>query len=173
MALLPALNKALGQVQEKLADLPPSDFTVETGLKPYPSMKRKLISENVRDPSNISDLARGRVFFSNQFHLNEVLDILGKLFDKQIKRVQKMPDAEGLEHHGITCVDLDCEGTNFELQLLPIEYQPYTDLFHQLSSRLKSPKDRDKLDEHQQKFLKKTHNKIHKGLHQKAKDNRN
>jgi hypothetical protein len=171
MSLLPALNKTLGQVQEKLSDLPPSDFAVETCLKPYASIKRKMLTDRARHPSELSDLARGRLFFSEQFLSKEVLDILGQLFAGQVQQIQKKPDdVHGLEHHGIIDVHLNLDDMPFELQVLPLEYQPFIDMLHQIADKFHNPKERDKLDEHQQELLKKTHNKIHKGLHQKASD---
>jgi hypothetical protein len=59
MQLMPRLNKAM---QSQLADLPPHDFLVETNLKPYLSIKKKLLRNHEHDPASFPDLARGRLF---------------------------------------------------------------------------------------------------------------
>jgi hypothetical protein len=173
MSLLPNLNKVLAYVQEKLSDLPPSDFEVETGLKSYPSVKRKMLLENVRDPSDLSDLARGRVFFSDQFDFSDVIDIIKQLFDKKITKIQKKDDSEhGLEYQGVIHADLDLDGIKFELQIIPSEYRPYVDFLHQIYERFRDPKKFEKLSDKQQELLKRVHNKVHKDLHRQTIKNR-
>lgn len=173
MQLMPDLNKAMEHVQEKLSDLPPSDFTVETNLKPYTSIKRKLLQHNLRNPSDLSDLARGRIYFSEQFQLTEVIKILQQLFGSQIKQVQKKPDSEhGLEYHGVVNANLDLDGTAFELQLMPSEFRQHEPILHRIHELLCNTKEAGKFDDKQHEFLKKTHNKIHRSLSQKAKENR-
>jgi Region found in RelA / SpoT proteins len=173
MQLMPDLNQAMDHVKSKLSDLPPSDFAVETNLKPYTSIKRKMLSNNLRSPSDLSDLVRGRIYFSEQFQFAEVIRILQQLFGSQIKQVQKKPDSEhGLEYHGTVNADLDVDGIPFELQLLPQEFQQHEPMLHRIHQLFCNPKEVGKFDDKQQEFLKKTHNKIYRSLSQKAKENR-
>src|SRR5512135_1616508 len=83
--ILPNLIDAKKNVESALADLPPSDFVLETNLKPYSSIKRKMEAEDIRDPVELSDLVRGRIFYSDQFKAEHLMDILKKLFGKTIK----------------------------------------------------------------------------------------
>ena len=173
MQLMPQLNKAMKHVQTQLADLPPSDFTLETNLKPYTSVKRKMETDQVHDPGELSDLARGRVFFSEQFNLEDVLDIVQKLFGKQVGKVEKNhPSEHGLKYHGVVHVNLDVDGTNFELQVLPMEFKPHKDLLHQIYEKFRNPRDLEKMTDHQKTFLRKTHNELYKKIHDQAIANR-
>ena len=173
--LLPALNRALKHVHGQLCDLPPSDFLLETNLKPYTSIKSKMERNDAKDPSELSDLVRGRIFFSDQFNMDDLVDILKKIFGKSIKKIdnnQHHSKEHGLEYHGITHVDLDVNGTNFELQLMPKEFKPYKEFLHQIYEKFRNPKTFESLSDHQKEFLKKTHNKLYEKLDDHAQKNR-
>lgn len=175
MQALPHLNKAMQHVKEQLADMPPSDFLLETNLKPYLSIKRKMAERNEKDPMALSDLVRGRLFFSDQFTFSDALGILKKLFGKQIKNVDKkshVSKEHGLEYHGVIHIDMDVNGINFELQLMPLEFRPYKDFLHQIYEKFRNPKEYDKLSEQQKNFLRKVNNRIYKKLDRNAKSNR-
>lgn len=175
MHLVPQLNKALKHVREQLSDLPPSDFQVETNLKPYPSVKRKMELDHIKDPAELSDLARGRLFFSDQFRHGDVLDILKRLFGPQIQKVDKnqhRSSEHGLEYHGIVHVDLDCDGVHFELQLMPQEFKPYKEFLHKIYEKFRDPKSLGKLSDPEKKNLRKLHNNVYKKLNQQAQINR-
>jgi ppGpp synthetase/RelA/SpoT-type nucleotidyltranferase len=172
---LPKLNKIMGHVKEQLSDLPSSEFTLETNLKPYTSIKEKMERDHARDPSELSDLVRGRLFFSDQFDQNEVVDLLSEIFGKNIKDVddkRHRSKEHGLEYHGIVHVDLNFDGTNFELQVMPVEFKPYKEFLHQIYEKFRNPKTYSKLSDKQKDLLKKVHNNLYKKLHDSANSNR-
>lgn len=168
MHLMPRLNKAMQHVQSQLADLPPHDFLLETNLKPYLTIKKKMLQGYDSDPSGLPDLARGRLFYSQDYNPKEVLDLLKKVFPNQVKGVKKKDTNDcGLEYPGVTDVNLDVDGIQFELQLMPLEYKDSQDLSHQIYEQLRN--DKDKLSDKQKEFLKSTHNKLFKALDVKSK----
>ena len=173
MLTVPHLNKALKHVHEQLADLPPAEFLLETNVKPYTSVKRKMELNKESNPLALSDLIRGRLFFSENFNFEEVLDILEKLFGNKIKKVDREVDNEhGLDSHGIKHVDLNINGVNFELQVMPIEYKPYKEFLHQIYEKFRDPKTSAKLTDKQKEILRKINNKLYKALEEKSKSNR-
>ena len=175
MQVAPHLNKALQHIQDQLSDLPPSEFTLETNVKPYASVKRKMELDRELDPLSLSDLIRGRLFFSEQFNVDDVLDIIQKLFSDKIKKIEHgdyKTEEHGLEYCGVTHVDLNINGINFELQIMPIEFQPYKEFLHQIYEKFRNPKTKDKLTDKQKEFLQKIHNKLYKTLHEHAQSNR-
>ena len=173
--ILPNLIEAKKNVESALADLPPSDFVLETNLKPYSSIKRKMEAEDVRDPVELSDLVRGRIFYSDQFDADHLMDILKKLFGKTIKDVDdnkhRAPE-HGLEYHGIVHVDLDFDGVRFELQLMPLEFKPYKEFLHQIYEKFRDEKSSKKLTDKQKDFLRKVHNGLYKKLDTEAQKKR-
>lgn len=175
MQLVPKLNKIMNHVKEQLSDLPPSDFALETNVKPYSSIKRKMETEDIRDPSELSDLVRGRIFYSDQFNADNIVRILKELFGKQISDIDdnkhRSPE-HGLEYHGIVHVHLDFDGTQFEMQLMPLEFKPYKEFLHQIYEKFRDEKSRNKLTDKQKKFLRKIHNKMYEKLDDEAQKNR-
>jgi hypothetical protein len=173
--LLPTLNKVRKHVHDQLCDLPSSDFLLETNLKPYTSIKSKMEKDEAKDPSELSDLVRGRIFYSEQFNADDLVDIIKKLFGKSIKKIDenshRAPE-HGLEYHGIVHVDLDIDGTKFELQLMPKEFKPYKEFLHQIYEKFRNPKTLNSLSDHQKEFLKKVHNDLYEKLDDHAKKNR-
>lgn len=173
MQIVPHLNKAMKHVHEKLSDLPPSDFLLETNHKPYASVKRKMEADKEKDPLALSDLVRGRIFFSDQFQAEEVMDIVQHLLGPVIKKMEnKSENNWGLKYHGITHVDLNINGVNFELQIMPMEFKPYKEFLHQIYDKFRTPKTREKLTDRQKTLLRKIHNKLYQALDAKSKENR-
>ena len=175
MPLVPKINNALKYVESQLSDLPPSEFSVETNVKPYPSVKRKVEAENIHDPLELSDLVRGRLFFSDQFKFDDVIDIIKQLFGNKVKGVDKKTDRSkehGLEYHGVIHVDMDIDGIRFELQLMPHEFKPYKDFLHEIYEKFRNPKVHDKMTDKQKEILRNTHNRMYKKLDEKAQSNR-
>ncbi len=168
MQILPHLNKALHEVQSKLSDVPPANFTLETGIKPYSSAKRKMLEHRIVDPIELPDLVRGRLYFSEDYSVKEVLDLLKKVFGKKLTKAKKKDTNEcGLSYSGVTDVSLDCDGVQFELQLMPLSFQPHQELAHQIHDKLRSNK--VKLSDEEKEFLRHTHNKLFKTLDVKSK----
>jgi hypothetical protein len=150
--------------------VPAPDFIVETNLKPYASVKRKMAQDHLTDVSQMSDLVRGRIFFSQQYTFPEMLKLLNHLLGKSIKKVDKKHGKEyGLEYHGILHLDLLIDGVKFELQLIPMEFKPYKEFLHHIYQKLRSD---DKLSDKQKGFLRKIHNKMYRILDDRAKSNR-
>jgi len=175
MQSVPKLNKALKHVQDQLSDLPPSEFELETNVKPYASVKRKMELDHVKNPLELSDLVRGRLFFSDQFQHKDAMNIIQKLFGHQIKSVDKntvRSKEHRLEYHGIIHVDLDIDGVRFELQIIPNEFKPYKEFLHNIYEKFRNPKSLAKLSDKQQDFLRDTHNKLYKKLNLQANTNR-
>ncbi len=175
MQCVPDLNKAMEHVKSQLADLPPSDFLVETNVKPYMSIKRKMETNDVKHPKELSDLVRGRLFFSDQFNHDDVCDILDRLFGKQIVNVDDKTDRSkdhGLEYHGVTHVDLDLDGTKFELQVMPMEFKPFKESLHEIYEKFRNPKTLAKMPDEEKETLRNTHNKLYKKLDDQAKEAR-
>src|ERR1700678_325443 len=175
MKSVPKLNEALKHVQEQLCDLPPSDFELETNVKPYASVKRKMELDHVRDPLELSDLVRGRLYFSDQFRHKDIINIIHKLFGNQLTNIDKNADRSkehGLEYHGIIHLGLNINGVRFELQVLPSEFKPYKDFLHNIYEQFRNPKLLSKLSDKQQGFLRDTHNKIYKKINLQANSNR-
>lgn len=171
MQCMPDLNKAMEHVKKQLSDLPPSDFLVETNVKPYSSVKRKMEANNAKHPNQLSDLVRGRLFFSDQFNHEDVYDILDKLFGKQIKDIDHDIDHDkkhGLEYPGVSNINLDLDGSKFELQVMPLEFKPYKQFLHQIYEKLRNPKTLEKLSDKQKEFLRKVHNSMYKKLSNQA-----
>lgn len=128
MPLVSKLNNALKYVQSQFSDLPPSEFQLESNIKPYASVKRKMEADQVHEPIELSDLVRGRLFFSSQFTSPEVIDIVKHLFGDKVVDVDKKPQKSkehGLEYHGVTHVDMNIDGIRFELQVMPLEFRPH------------------------------------------------
>jgi hypothetical protein len=170
MHLMPHLNKALHAVQSALADLPPADFALETNLKPYLSIKKKMLKNRETDPATLPDLARGRLFFSKDYNPKEVIDLLKKVFVNKVKGANKKDTNDcGLEYPGVTDVSLDMDGLSFELQLMPMEYKDHQNLSHQIYDELRNDQDKNKLTDIQKAFLRNTHNKLFKALDVKSK----
>ena len=175
MQLVPHLNKALQHVNTQLSDVPSSEFVLETNLKPYMSVKRKMEADRVQDPVELSDLARGRLFYSEQFDIDDVLNIVKQLFGKSINSIDKnghRSKEHGLEYRGVVHVDLGLNGIRFELQLMPLEFKPHKDFLHQIYEKFRDPKSLDKLSEKQQELLRKMHNEMYKKLDKEAKEKR-
>jgi len=172
MHLMPHLNKAMQHVRSQLAYLPPHDFLLETNLKPYLSIKKKVLRDQHSDPATFPDLARGRLFYSKDYNPKEVLNLLKQVFGKAVTGSKKKDTNDcGLEYNGVTDVNLDIDGVQFELQLMPLDYKDHQDFSHQIYDQLRN--DRGKLTDVEKDFLKKTHNKLFKALDVKSKAPKN
>lgn len=166
MQILPNLNKALHEVQSKLSDMPPSDFVLETNTKPYVSAKHKMLEHNIQDPAEIPDLVRGRLFFSKEYSPKEVIELLKKIFGKQITKASKKDTNDcGMEYPGVIDVNLNCDGVQFELQLMPMSFKPHQEFSDKIRDKLR----KDKLSDKEKEFLRHTHNKLFKALDVKSK----
>lgn len=131
-----------------------------------------MLRDRESDPAILPDLARGRLFFSQDYEPKEVIALLKKVFKDQVKGSKKKDTNDcGLEYPGVTDVNLDIDGVQFELQLMPLDYRDSQELSHQIHDQLRS--DKDKLTDVQKDFLKNTHNKLFKALDVKSKAPKN
>ncbi|HEY5268620.1 MAG TPA: hypothetical protein VII94_05885 [Candidatus Saccharimonadales bacterium] len=171
----PDLSKAMEYVQLQLSSLPSSEFKFESNIKPYASVKRKMEVDNVSDPIELSDLVRGRLFFSEQFSFKEIVDIIKRLFGDKVKTIDKKNNKSteyGLEYCGVVHINLHINGINFELQILPMEFKPHKEFLHQIYERFRNPKESAKMSDKQKAFLRKMHNEIYKAIDKKSKEAR-
>lgn len=175
MQHMPKLNNALKYVQSQMSDLPPSEFELEVNVKPYTSVKRKMEEVGVKDPLELSDLVRGRLFYSPEFNMEDVVELAKRLFESKISKIERhttKSKEHGLDYQGIVHVDLDIDGIKFELQLIPQEFKPYKEFLHQIYEKFRNPKTKDKLTDKQKKLLQKVHNNLYKKLNERASQNR-
>lgn len=169
--VLPRLEETLKRVKQQIDTLPDSDFLIETNLKPYDSVKRKAERDKLSDVSDMSDLVRGRIFFSVNYGYNDVVALMKKLLKGWIKDVDvKFDKGHGLEYHGVFHVDLNVDGTNFELQIMPIEFKPYKEKLHKIYEKFRDPD--SKLSDEEKEKLRKINNKVYETLDRQARDNR-
>jgi hypothetical protein len=171
MKILPKLEETLKRVDKQISSLPKKDFVIETNLKPFKSVKRKAERDEVDEVTELSDLARGRIFFSTNYNYNDVVALIKKLLKGWIKNIDvKFDKGHGLEYHGVFHVDLDVDGTKFELQLMPIEFKPYKEALHKIYEKFRDPD--NKLSEEEKEKLRKLNNKVYEVLDRKARNNR-
>lgn len=172
LQILPKLREALSIVQDKLSDLPQPDFELNINFKPYKSIKEKYVKDKLSNLSEMSDLVRGRLFFSSDYQIEEVLSLLKKLFRNTVHNIdKKRGKAEyELEYTGVTHLDLNINDINFELQVMPIEFKPFKLLLHNIYEKLRSQD--NNLSEEKKEALRNLNNKIYKKLNLKATQNR-
>lgn len=175
ITIFPKLEKVLKYVNEHLVDLPQSDFLVETNLKPYASIKNKVEKDGAEDPSELSDLVRGRIFYSDKFNADDVVGIIKSFFGKYIKNIDdntNRASEHGLKYRGIVHVDMNFDGIKFEMQLMPKEFKPYKEFLHQIYDEFRNPDTRKEMSDHRKKFLRQLHNKLYQKLDDQAQKNR-
>lgn len=173
--LLPLLQGIGKHVARVLEDLPKQDFELQVDVKPYNRTIEKMKERKVKDMNELSDLARGRVFFSDNFQAEEVSDLLKQILQDtiKVKKVdRKHENDHGLSYDGITHFDLQVGDMPFELQVIPAEYKPLMPAWHNIYEQLRSGNDlpadkRKALIELHNKIGKKLKEKVHKARHSK------
>lgn len=161
LSAVPRLEKVLKFIISKLETLSTKDFSFETNVKPIKSIKRKMEKRNILDPEKLSDLIRGRLYFSNNIIFKDVKKILNDLFHGHIKDIDKkehMTNKFGLEYYGIMHVDIEYDGINFELQVIPEEFKPYKEYLHKIYEILRNPESSQSSDK--KRDLKFIHNEV-------------
>ena len=170
--LLPLLNGTAKYVERLLEDLPRHDFELQTCVKEYKRTVEKAKERHIKDLTELSDLVRGRLFFSENYTHDEVIDLLKSILkpDIKIKDIEwKKEIMEGLKYEGVIHMDTEIGDLNFELQIMPIEFKPYKPLLHKIYQKLRSD---NPLTDKQKTFLKEVNNKVYKALDKKSKENR-
>lgn len=170
--LLPLLNGTAKYVERLLEDLPRHDFELETCIKDYKRTVEKAKEHRTTDLTELSDLVRGRLFFSDNYTHEEAVDLIKSILkpDVKIKDIEwKKERIDGLKYEGIIHIDMKIGDLNFELQIMPIEFKPYKPLLHKIYQKLRSE---NSLTEKQKSFLKEVNNKLYKALDKKSKENR-
>ena len=109
---LPKLNQVLEYMQHTLSDLPSGEFVFESNLKPYKSVKRKMLTDKVKHPLKLSDLVRGRIFFSSNFEMPEVVTLIKQLLGPHLIQTDKKGGRQenGLQVKGVTHMDFNING---------------------------------------------------------------
>lgn len=168
--VLPALQEAKQWLEDKLSDLPKPDFLLETGIKPFPRTVEKAQENRVKSLTDLSDLVRGRIYFSDNFEHHEVIGLLKEILRDKIKKIDaKHSHQLGLDYNGVVHCDLDLGGIKFELQILPVEFLPYKEALHQIYEHLRGSKE---LPEERKAKLREIHNKIYKHVNRQYRKNR-
>lgn len=168
---LPKLERVLEQVNEQLKHLPKNDFVLETNLKPYESVKRKVEDDHLKHVEQMSDLVRGRIFFSKNYNYNDVIALMKRLLKGWIKDIEvKFDKGHGLEYHGVYHIDLKIDGINFELQIMPIEFRAFKEFLHKIYEKFRDPD--GKMSDEEKDKLRRLNNKLYEKLDRKARSNR-
>lgn len=170
--LLPLLQGVGKFVQRILEDLPPADFQFEASVKPYKRTVEKAQEHKHKSLTDLSDLARGRLYFSDNFNYEEVVELLKQLFDGKvdINKIDKKHDrGHDLMYKGIHHVDCQVGDCNFELQIMPEEFKPHNGLLHKIYEELRS---NPNMNDKRKSFLKDVNNKIVNKLDKVSKENR-
>lgn len=154
--LLPKLKKTLAHIDQILHQEFGDGFVIETSLKTAESTIRKCEDKQCKDINKLSDLIRGRLFFPPSFTYQQVLHRLIKIFKQKIVKIEwKKSYDHGLIYRGILHIDLEINGTTFELQVMPLGFRPFVEPQHKIYALLR---DDPKLDENVKKRLIKMHN---------------
>jgi len=167
--LLPKLTQVMQIVTNILKPL--NDCIIETNFKPFSSVIRKMSVRHLNNMLDLSDLVRGRLFFPVSRTHAEIIRELSELFKKYIKDIDwKSMTNHGLQYEGVIHFDLNIDGINFELQVMPIEFKPYKEKLHQVYDLLRT---NNSLSDKQKNRLKKLHNTTYRILNEMAFKNRN
>jgi hypothetical protein len=168
--LAPHLEAIANHVKLLLKFLPSSDFTLETGVKSLPSIIRKIEDRKEKNILKLSDLSRGRLYYSPNYTQDDVMRLLKKIFSgKIIKLDLKKSKDHGLKYRGALHIDLRIGELPFELQIIPMEFKPFKKLLHRIYEKLR---DENNLTKDQKEKLKELHNRLYDDLARKAKINR-
>lgn len=171
--LLPLLQGTAKYVERILEDLPKQEFELETNIKPYKRTSEKANERKIKDLRDLSDLVRGRIYYSDNFNHKEVLDLLCEIFDDNldVKDVEwKEKNDHGLHYEGVLHMDLKIGDVKFELQIMPVEFKPFKETLHKIYEMLRSQD--ENMSEEKREALKKLNNKMYKKIVEKAKKNR-
>jgi hypothetical protein len=171
LEVLPQLEKTLSMVHEQLRHLPKSDFIFELNRKPIKSIYRKVRDDKLDHVTQMSDLVRGRIFFSARYNYNDVIALINKLLMGWIKDIEvKFNQGNGLEYHGVYHIDLEIDGIKFELQIMPIEFKPFKEFLHKIYEQFRDSE--SQLSDEEKEKLRNINNKLYEVLDQKARANR-
>jgi hypothetical protein len=168
--LLPLLEKSLGEIEQTLSALP-DNFVLEVSIKPFVRLFAKMQEREMQDPQELSDLIRGRLYFPSESNHRKTVDLLTKLLGSKIKGIDYKNQGDNQEgtYPGVIHVDLNLNGINFELQVLPIEFRGSIEIFHNLYELIR---DKGKMPEKLRKKLTDIHDQLGKHLMQDARHER-
>lgn len=131
LKLFPHLQKVIDQVDDKLSQLPSDDFQYELAFKPLDSVQNKLQDRHEDDLTQLSDLVRGRVFFSQDYTFEQAIDKIKDCLGDWIKHTENKKDKhDGFRYFGVVHLDLCIDGINFELQVMPVEHKTFLPILH-------------------------------------------
>src|SRR5689334_16647294 len=92
--LLPHLEETVRYMESLLKFLPSKDFVFETNVKPLPSVLRKMKDRGEKNILKLSDLARGRLYYSSNYTEKEVHRLLKRIAGPQIKKTDPKHNKE-------------------------------------------------------------------------------
>jgi len=168
--LLPHLEAVSNYIKSLLKFLPSQDFELETGVKLLPSIARKMKVKNEKNILKLSDLVRGRLYYSPNYTQDEVLRFLKKIAKGKIRKLDSKGSGDlGLKYKGILHVDFQVGQFVFELQIVPREYKPYKKLLHRIYEKMR---DQNHLTKQQKERLRDLHNNLSDDLLRESKENR-
>jgi CheY-specific phosphatase CheX len=168
------LNLVMNYVRKHLTKLPRDHFHIELNKKPLDSIKRKSLLKKTKNIAALSDLIRGRIFFSTDYSMENVVEMVEKLFKDNINTVDEKRKADGKEYGlvygGKSHIDLKIDGINFELQIIPIEFRAYQNVLHSIYEKLRPGG--LSISERYREFLQNVHNKLSNDLIEISKKHR-
>jgi len=168
--IMPHMEAANKYMTGLLRFLPSADFTLETNIKPLNSVIHKMEERKEKNLLHLSDLARGRLFYSDNYTQNDVFKLLKQIAkDKIIKVDPKKEKHFGLKYKGVLHLDFQIGLIIFELQIVPMEFKPFKKLLHRIYEKLRNE---NHLTKQQKEKLQEIHNALYDDLMRKAKENR-
>ncbi len=168
--LLPKLQRISETIHYMCDHLPDQSIKLETNIKPFKRAYEKMRDRKLSSLLNLSDLVRGRLYYSKNITPQKITNKLGEIFKDFIVQIQNKKETDyGLAYQGIIHIDMKFGNINFELQVLPIEFKPYKDILHYIYEILRN---NNNLSAKQKSFLVKIHNKIYKNINERAARNR-
>ncbi len=156
--LLPKLTTVLSKISQLLHQEFQKGFVIETNIKTLHSISRKCREKDCKDITELSDVIRGRLFFPQPYTYDQTLHQLIKLLGSKIKKIDwKKTRDHGLKYRGIVHLDIQMEGINFELQVIPLGFRPFVEPQHKIYEILR---DDVKIDKDTKERLIKMHNQM-------------
>lgn len=168
--LLPHFEAVDNYIKSLLKFLPSQDFELETNIKSLSSIARKMKEKNEKNILKLSDLVRGRLYYSPNYTQDDVLRFLKKIAKGKIQKIDSKQKGDlGLKCKGVLHVDFQVGQFIFELQILPKEFKPFKKLLHRIYEKLR---EKNNLTKQQKERLQDLHNKLYDDLTRESKENR-
>lgn len=169
--LIPHLEAVANYIKSLLKFLPSQDFELETNIKLISSIARKMKDKNEKNILKLTDLVRGRLYYSPNYTQDDVMRFLKKIAKDKIQKIDlKKAGDYGLKYKGVLHVDFQIGQFVFELQIIPKEFKPFKKLLHRIYEKMR---DENHLTKQQKEKLRDFHNRLYDDLTREARTNRN